>query len=725
MSETGQYNLNFELIEPLFVKTKSNNFINNKNSDSILFNEFQISKNITLKNKLCYINLTDNSICDRDGKIGENYFKFYNKIAKSNVGLIVAGKAFVEPNKKYSSKQNFHIECSDEEKIKFENFTKNLHSFGTKVFLRIGSILGRADDENKLYKTFSRSVGFHRGICDAKLPSVRLSDRVLNNLVCETAKIAIFSDKVGFDGIVIDASLFAVFGEISSFEMNKRTFGYFNEKLDFSKKLISKIIDNFHDKNIIFQISFRSFIEDVYGGEVKKIKTLKSFLTNVNQEKYFTFLTSLVELGVSGFLFTFGTYETEFLSTFNEFESENFLYAFYDKINKFFEAKKIFNRFGNKVIFIYHDNINSISSINKIVEENFIIDVSKQLLANENYLHESGQKVLNKTCIKCSLCNLLCLKENRLSCAINPEIIDFKSNFNQINKRIAIIGSGYSGINAAVFLAERGAIIDLFEMNEKLNPHGRCREIFGFNEPLKKYNEFLIEKVNFFVASKKINLILNHRFCIETDNIFKYTDIIVATGFHEKYLKVPGAVLENVKSIYDALSNQNSIENKKNIVIFAKSELSLSLALFLLQINKNVSLIFESLEFLFEMPNDKLTYFLFELKRHNCRVFVQAKLKRIESDFIELIINNKLAKEKFGTIIMNMKSKIKYKYEAKAKSIDCDLLIYEPEIKPNNRLFYELVLKKFSGGLYMIGNALQKSNIEGDIKTAFFVSKNI
>ncbi len=104
---------------------------------------------------------------------------------------------------------------------------------------------------------------------------------------------------------------------------------------------------------------------------------------------------------------------------------------------------------------------------------------------------------------------------------------------------------------------------------------------------------------------------------------------------------------------------------------------------------------------------------------------MQAKLKRIESDFIELIINNKLAKEKFGTIIMNMKSKIKYKYEAKAKSIDCDLLIYEPEIKPNNRLFYELVLKKFSGGLYMIGNALQKSNIEGDIKTAFFVSKNI
>ena len=82
-------------------------------------------------------------------------------------------------------------------------------------------------------------------------------------------------------------------------------------------------------------------------------------------------------------------------------------------------------------------------------------------------------------------------------------------------------------------------------------------------------------------------------------------------------------------------------------------------------------------------------------------------------------------KENFVSVIMNLKSKIKYKYEAKAKSIDCDLFIYEPEICSNNRLFYDLVMKKYDGKLYMIGEALQKSTLEDDIKSAFFVAKNI
>ena len=391
-----------------------------------------------------------------------------------------------------------------------EKFTSEIHSFGTKIFFKINSHFGRGDSRNKLLNLFVRSAGFNSPIDSLKVPTLRISDGTLNALVKQTAKIASFADKIGFDGLVVDASLFGVFGEISSFEMNKRCFGYFNEKIDFMRKFLARISENFKEKIVIFQFSFRSFIEEIYGAEIKKIKTLKSFASIKNQAKIFEFLQKLVELGVDGFKFEFGTFETEFLSTFNELEGERFLYDFYAKINSFFKAKNILNRHGNKVVLIYHDNINSLSSLSSVSEENFVFDISKQILSNLNYLNEFRQNLPYKTCIKCSLCNYACKEENRLGCSINPELFDNLKQTEKLNEKIAVVGSGYSGLCAAIYLAERGASIDLFEAENSVNLHGKCREIFGFNEPLKNFNNYLQSRLNFLISNKKINLILNH-----------------------------------------------------------------------------------------------------------------------------------------------------------------------------------------------------------------------
>ncbi len=725
MNDIEKFELDFRLIEPKLIKKQTAVFKPEKHSQNFLFDELVLSKSISLKNRLFYANLTDNSLVKADGKISDEMFAFYRKIANSGVGMIVMGGAFVGKKSKRNSRKYFCINHSEEELGLFEKFTSEIHSFGTKIFFKINSHFGRGDSRNKLLNLFVRSAGFNSPIDSLKVPTLRISDGTLNALVKQTAKIASFADKTGFDGLVVDASLFGVFGEISSFEMNKRCFGYFNEKIDFMRKFLARISENFKEKIVIFQFSFRSFIEEIYGAEIKKIKTLKSFASIKNQAKIFEFLQKLVELGVDGFKFEFGTFETEFLSTFNELEGERFLYDFYAKINSFFKAKNILNRHGNKVVLIYHDNINSLSSLSSVSEENFVFDISKQILSNLNYLNEFRQNLPYKTCIKCSLCNYACREENRLGCSINPELFDNLKQTEKLNEKIAVVGSGYSGLCAAIYLAERGASIDLFEAENSVNLHGKCREIFGFNEPLKNFNNYLQSRLNFLISNKKINLILNHKYDAAKEPIQKYSSFVIATGFHEVYLNVTGAVLEHVKTIFDVLLDENCFVNKKNIVISAKSELSLSLALYFLVNDKNVSLIIENPEELIKMPNDKLTYFLFELRKHGCKVFVQTKLKRIENDFVELIINNKLIKEKFSTVLLNIKSKAKYRYEAKAKSIDCDMLVYEPDIKPNNKLFYDLVMNKFSGRIFMIGNALQKSDIENDIKTAFFVSKNI
>ena len=226
------------------------------------------------------------------------------------------------------------------------------------------------------------------------------------------------------------------------------------------------------------------------------------------------------------------------------------------------------------------------------------------------------------------------------------------------------------------------------------------------------------------LKENKIHVYLKTKFDLKSD-YKSYYAIIVATGFHEKILGVPGAVLKNVKSIYDVLANKNYLDDISSVTINAKSELSLKLALFLAKNKKKVSVIVNDAEFLLNLPNDRLTYYLFILKSFHVKVYLFAKIKQVQNDFVEIVVNDKIKPENFQVDILNLKSGSSFGYEAKAKNIDIDLFIYEPEIYSNNRLYYELVNAGYTGQLYLIGNALQPLGMYDDIKSAYFVAKNL
>ena len=125
------------------------------------------------------------------------------------------------------------------------------------------------------------------------------------------------------------------------------------------------------------------------------------------------------------------------------------------------------------------------------------------------------------------------------------------------------------------------------------------------------------------------------------------------------------------------------------------------------------------------MQNSKITYYLYTLNKLKCRVFVFAKIKKIESDFVEISVNDKLKNENFAVTILNARSGANYRFEERVKCLDMDMFIYEPESYSNNSLYYELVSSKFAGKVFMIGSALYPCDLSESIKTAYFVAKNI
>lgn len=725
MEENEQNKRFFDLCENLLIKPLKSSPKTENKAKNTTFSENYSMCGVNFKNRLCFFGLTDNGFCDRDGVPTDDFFEFYKKIAKSGVGLIVTGGAYAGTGLfKTKRKCNYSkLGYTTEENDIYSAFTRLIHTFGTKVFFKINTIFGRADDKNGVFCNFSRSSSKIRCYNNSFLPTVKLSDGACDKIIQEIAKMAMFASKNDFDGIVLNASLYGLMGEFSSYEINSRRFGYYNERIDFLKKILHKFKDAGIRKNLFIEFSFSTFCEEVFGKDFDKIKTIKNFGKSVRKSVVFDFIRELVKLGVDGFIFKLGTFETEFLSVFNEFECENLLKKFYHEIREFFEKEKILNKYGEKVTLIYHDNFKLLSGLPSC--DNYLYDITKHLLSNENYLNELDSEKNIRRCIKCSVCDEVCRNENRVTCSINPSICYFEKDKAVTKENVAIIGAGVAGLVCATEMAKTGHKVTLFEASKTLNPHGRAMEIFGYNQSLKDFNDYLENTLNKLAESKKLNLHLGEFFDVGTTEFEKFDSIVVATGFSERYLKISGAILNNVKSIFEALSDDLCFENKKNIVIDAQSEISFELAMYLLLKGKFVSLIFSDLKNLKAISRDKLSYFLYSLKALGCRVYVQAKVKRIEADFVEILVNDKLASQNFVSDILNSKSKHFFKFEPKAKSIDCDLFVYEPETHPNCKVFYELAKTNYHGKLYMIGNALQNSDLENDIKTAFFVAKNI
>lgn len=778
--EKGVDNFVFTSFKAKLINPLNDSLINDKIDDKMAFDideSLKSSINITsgvnsevfkpievnelfFKNRLCFIGFSDEYFISEDGKINDDFFEYYRKVSMCNVGTIFTGGFDLS----YKSLIKFSSRLQDKITIeKFKNFTRDIHSFGAKIFMKIKSIFGRGDYNNRLLGVVPFSTNFHKSYFNTNLNSVRLSDKLINNIIDEMANLSVFSSDCGFDGILIDGDLFGLIGEISSPEINKRSLGYFSETHDFITKLLAKILNHNKDTSIFYNISYKTFIDDVFDKEIKNIKTANSFKFKQTLKKFIKNLVQLVNLGVDGFIFNNGTFETEFLSSETELMSDNIFKDFYTKIDNYFRENQIKNKFGNEIVFIYKDKFDGLDIDPKLsLKENFLFDITKQILAENDIIKKTLNHENIRNCIRCGYCTNKFNKKNAVRCIINPAGniggLDGKNRENNASymKNIAIIGAGVSGVNCAIFLAERGFSVDLFDKNNELLKNNRLREFAGYNKLIKLYNSYLENEVNKFVIideknnnidknesnqlknsnlsinynsrnNKKglINLYLNEIFSEKTHQLNKYDTIIIATGSREKFLTISGAVLKNVISTNDVLLDENILSDKKNIVIIAKTELSLLLSQWLLLKGKNITLVFESLEFLLKMQNSRLTYFLYSLNILNCKVFPFAKVNKIEHDFVELSINSKIRNESFVSVILNYKSGTNYKYEERVKNIDSDFVIYEPETSPNNKLYYDLVQAGFSGNLFMIGDALYSCDLDESIKTAYFVAKNI
>ena len=683
-------------IEKNLFKTKTITFDLSKQKFDFLFSSDEFSKN-----HFYFENLCDQELLTND--FNDSFATFYKRIAKSGVGIVIFDGSF-DLNKSVLS----------EKRDKSSSTIKLMHNFGCKTILRIKPMFGRYSNAKAKIK-LSSNFGFDP--VNNKGLTLRISDGKCNKIIKQICSNIKLSSQLGFDGIMLDATFENIIGELSSQEFNHRIFGYFSETTDF----INKVLKNVESKNelIILKISLLS----LYVEKDSQIE-LFSISKKISTDKILSDLCSYVNNGVDGFEFVFGKLENEFLNNFNKNEDEYIFKDFMYEIRKYFSENKIKNKSGNDVVIFYNDNITNLNNANEMIKDGIInyLNVTRQIYADTKYLNKIKTKQQFNKCIKCGYCNQM-EKQGKIGCLVNPSLTDFREDtLVKKDETIAVVGSGVSGLICAIKLVQRGYIVHIYEKNKEINHNGKIYS--NIDEGIKNYFSDLETKIKEYISAGKIDLKLDTEFNTEKEQIDKYKSIVVATGYKTKYLSIVGSILSHVENIYNILENFETLKGHKNIVIYAKTMLSIRLALKLIKEYKNITIIIKNPYDIINYKNANLIYYFYILAKNNANIKYFCRIKKINEDNIEINYYQKINNDIINNFLKILKNDVVFDSQI-SSNIDCDFLIYEPDTYPNNKLYYDLVNSNYGGELYLVGDALNYSSLSDTILSSYFVGKNI
>ncbi|MBL1078675.1 NADPH-dependent 2,4-dienoyl-CoA reductase [Nocardia sp. 2] len=202
--------------------------------------------------------------------------------------------------------------------------------------------------------------------------------------------------------------------------------------------------------------------------------------------------------------------------------------------------------------------------------DSHLVSLARPLLADPEWARKAQEARADEinTCIAC---NQACLDHafqyKTVSCLLNPRAgheTELKLLPTRRTRKFAVVGAGPAGLSAAVSLAQRGHVVDLFEADDKIGGQfDIARRIPGkeeFNETIRYYTRQL--------EITGVRVHLNTKATAQQLIDGRYDEVILATGVKPRIPNIPGIDHPKVLT-YAELVREGKPVGKKVAVIGA------------------------------------------------------------------------------------------------------------------------------------------------------------
>ncbi|MBR5319748.1 MAG: FAD-dependent oxidoreductase [Peptococcaceae bacterium] len=128
-------------------------------------------------------------------------------------------------------------------------------------------------------------------------------------------------------------------------------------------------------------------------------------------------------------------------------------------------------------------------------------------------------------------------------------------------KKVAIIGGGVAGMQAAMSCADRGHLVVLYEKTDKLGGQALLSDGMWFKQEMKKFHEYLERQVK---KRQNITIVMNTTATPEIIDELDPDAVIVAVGAEQIVPPIPG--IEKATMAFDVFGNEDKVGKKVVIV---------------------------------------------------------------------------------------------------------------------------------------------------------------
>jgi len=487
----------------------------------------------TFKNRIMFPPLTTGY--EKNGMISEQDMGFYTRLAKGGVGYIVLGD--VAPINSFSPTPKLF---DDSQIPAFKALADSVHAYGTKLGVQLFHPEYDVDAINNLFMQKKFDEMRQRLHHDMMFFTDEASEEMLMAIIDKMCACAVRAQKAGVDVIQIHGD--RLNGCLCSTRMNHRTDkfgGSLENRVRFARMLTRAIRKAVPDMVIDYKLS---------------IVTPQRGKGGVDEADAVQFAQWLVEDGVDMFHVAQANHTGNMADTIPPMGVQP--YGFFVKIAG--DIKKAVNVPVSAV-----GRIVDAEMAARVIESGMadMVAMGRPLLADPDW----GTKIAaGKACDirRCISCNKGCTDaiQNRqfLSCVLNAE--NGYENTRSIQpaaqkKKIAVLGGGPAGLEAARVAALRGHDVTLFEKTTSLGGQLNIACVPPRKEEMRRAAQDLIHAV----CNAGVHLCMGQTRTAEQLKDAGFEAVINAVGAHSAAPRIPGIDSVNVADAWRVLAGEQQV----------------------------------------------------------------------------------------------------------------------------------------------------------------------